>query len=246
VSIVQSIESSPQRYARIGGALYLLIILFGAFSEGFVMDRLVVSADPAVNAHNIIASAGLWNLSVATNLIVVVIAVPLLWIEYLLLRPVSRQWALLSVMFNIVSLAVEAMSKLYLMLVVPLLTNPAYAGLATPGQLQVLAAMALRSHNIAFHIALLFFGFTCMVSGYLIFRSQYLPRFVGVLLQLAGACYVVAAFTRLVLPAVADLLVPAILLPPLIGESAFCLTLLIRGVNLEKWHRRIAELRAAG
>jgi hypothetical protein len=246
VSLLQNMESSPQRFARFGGALYLVIILFGAFSEGFVIDRLLVSSDPSINAHNIVAAAGLWNLGVAANLIVVICAVPLLWIEYLLLRPVSREWALLSVMFNIVSLSVEAVSKLYLMLVIPTLTNPAYAELATPGQLQVLAAVALRSHHLAFHICLLFFGFTCLVNGYLIARSSYFPKFVGVLLQLAGACYVVAGFTRLVLPAVADLLVPAILLPPLIGESAFCLTLLIRGVNIGQWNRRMAEVRAAG
>jgi hypothetical protein len=64
-------EEYPQRYARIGGALYLAIILLGAFAEGFVANKLVVSGDAMATAHNILASPGLWQLSVAGDLIVV-------------------------------------------------------------------------------------------------------------------------------------------------------------------------------
>ena len=87
----QSVENSPQRYARIGGALYLAIIVLGAFAEGFVSNKLIVSGDAAATAHNILASPELWRLGVASDFIVVLCAVPLLWIEYLLLRPVSKQ-----------------------------------------------------------------------------------------------------------------------------------------------------------
>ena len=86
-----SIDHFPQRYARLGGALYLAIIVLGAFAEGFVSNKLIVSGDAAATAANILASPELWRLSVAGNFMVVLCAVPLLWIEYLLLRPVSRQ-----------------------------------------------------------------------------------------------------------------------------------------------------------
>jgi hypothetical protein len=76
-------EEYPQRYARIGGALYLAIILLGAFAEGFVANKLVVSGDAMATAHNILSSPGLWQLSVAGDLIVVLCAVPLLWIKKL-------------------------------------------------------------------------------------------------------------------------------------------------------------------
>jgi hypothetical protein len=75
----QTFEAYPQRYARIGGALYLAIILLGAFAEGFVANKLVVSGDAIATAHNILGSPGLWQLSVAGDLIVVLCAVPLLW-----------------------------------------------------------------------------------------------------------------------------------------------------------------------
>jgi hypothetical protein len=236
--MVRSIETAPQLYARTGGALYLAIIVLGAFAEGYVADKLLAS-DAATTAHNILASQQLWRLGVAADLIVVLCAVPLLWIEYLLLRPVDRSLVLLAIFFNLVSLGVEAISKLFLLLVMPILTNAGYLRAFEPQQVQILANLALKSHDITFNIALIFFGFTCVVNGYLIFRSGYLPKIVGILLQLAGICYLIACFAALFAPALADLITPAILLPPLIGESSFCLWLLIKGVDVEKWNARM-------
>ena len=235
-----TVENSPQRYARIGGALYLAIIVLGAFAEGFVANKLVVAGDAATTAANILASPGLWRLSVAGDLIVVLCAVPLLWIEYLLLRPVSKQLVLLAVLFNLASLAVEAISKVFLLAVMPTLGSADYLKAFDPHQLQILANLALSSHDVAFNIALIFFGFTCIVNGYLIFRSGYLPKFVGVLMQIAGLCYLTACFAALFAPAFADLITPAILLPPLIGESSFCLWLLVKGVNIAQWKERVS------
>jgi len=235
-----TVENSPQRYARIGGALYLAIIVLGAFAEGFVANKLVVAGDAATTAANILASPGLWRLSVAGDLIVVLCAVPLLWIEYLLLRPVSKQLVLLAVLFNLASLAVEAISKVFLLAVMPTLGSADYLKAFDPHQLQILANLALSSHDVAFNIALIFFGFTCIVNGYLIFRSGYLPKFVGILMQIAGLSYLTACFAALFAPAFADLITPAILLPPLIGESSFCLWLLVKGVNIAQWKERVS------
>jgi Domain of unknown function (DUF4386) len=232
----KTITTSPQIYARTAGALYLAIIVLGAFAEGFVANKLIVPGDAAATAHNILASPQLWRLSVAGDLIVVLCAVPLLWIEYLLLKPVSRSLILLAVLFNLVSLAVEAISKVFLLAVLPTLGNANYLVAFEPQQLQILANLALKSHDIAFNIALIFFGFTCLVNGYLIFKSGYFPRFIGVLMQLAGFCYLVSCFAALFAPALANLLIPAILLPPLIGESSFCLWMLIKGVDVDRWN----------
>ena len=113
-------------YARLGGALYLVIILFGAFAEGFATSKLVVAGDAAATAQHILAAPMLWRGAVAANLLVVLCAVPLLWIEYLLLRPVSKSLVLLAVLFNLVSLAVEAVSKVFLLLVLPTLESSQY------------------------------------------------------------------------------------------------------------------------
>ena len=233
------IEDSPQRYARLAGVLYLAIIVLGAFSEGFVTNRLVTPGNAAATAQNILGSPQLWRLGVVGDFIVVLCAVPLLWIEYLLLRPVNSQLVLLAVLFNLVSLAVEAVSKLFLLVVMPTLDSSDYLRAFAPHQLDTIANLALRSHDIAFNIALIFFGCTCLVNGYLIFRSGYLPKLIGVLMQIAGLSYLVACFAALFAPAFADLIVPAILLPPFIGELSFCLWLLVKGVNVAKWRERV-------
>jgi hypothetical protein len=232
----KTIATSPQMYARTAGVLYLAIIVLGAFAEGFVANKLIVPGDAAATAHNILASPQLWRLSAAGDLIVVLCAVPLLWIEYLLLKPVSKSLVLLAVMFNLVSLAVEAISKVFLLAVLPTLGRANYLAAFEPQQLQILANLALKSHDIAFNIALIFFGFTCLVNGYLIFKSGCFPKFIGILMQLAGFCYLVSCFAALFAPALANMLIPAILLPPLIGESSFCLWMLIKGVDVDKWN----------
>jgi hypothetical protein len=237
----QALISSPQGYARIGGALYLIIIVFGIFAEGYVNSQLIVPGDPAATANNITAAQSLWRLSLAGNIIVPLCAVGLLLVEYVLLRPVSRPLVLLAVFFNLVSLAVEAVSKINLLEMLSLLTDATYAKAFAPPQLQALAYFALDSHNIAWNIALLFFGCTCIVNGYLIFKSTYLPKTIGVLLQIAGLCYLIACSTALLAPEAANALLPGILLPVLVGEASFGLWLLIKGVNVEKWNTRVHE-----
>jgi hypothetical protein len=236
----KTLATSPQVYARTGGVLYLVVIVFGAFAEGFVMDKLIAPGDPATTAHNIMASRGLWSLAVAADLIVPIIAVAGVWISYVLLSPVSKILILLDVFFTLVSLAVEAVSKLFLLLVLPILSTTSYLQAFEPRQLEILANLALKSHDFVFNIALIFFGCACLVEGYLIYKSRYFPKFIGILLQLAGFCYLVSCFAALFAPAVADLLTPAILLPPLIGESSYCLWLLIKGVDIGKWNDRMS------
>jgi len=109
-----------------------------------------------------------------------------------------------------------------------------------PQQLQILANLALKSHDVAFNIALIFFAFTCLINGYLIFKSGYLPKLIGILMQIAGLSYLTACFAALFAPALADLMIPVILIPPLIGESSYCLWLLVKGVNVAKWKERVS------
>ena len=236
-------KTSPQVYARTGGALYLLIIVFGLFAEGFVNNALIVSGDPAATAHNILEHPLLWRFSVAGNMLVPLLAVGLLLVEYVLLRPVSKHLVLLAVFFNLVSLALEAVSKLYLLDMLALLGDAQYLKVFTAPQLQTLAYLALKSHDVAWNSALIFFGCTCLVNGYLIFRSGYLPKAIGVMMQMAGLSYLIACVAALFAPALANLILPAILIPSLIGESAFCLWLLVKGVNLTKWNERVETAR---
>src|ERR1700730_10724281 len=95
-----TVETSPQLYARIGRILYLYIIVAGTLGQLFVRDKLIVSGDAEATANNIIASQLLWRTSIAAELIMLVCSVPLALIFYLLLRPVSKNLAMLAVFFN--------------------------------------------------------------------------------------------------------------------------------------------------
>jgi hypothetical protein len=208
------------------------------------MNRLIVSGDPATTAHNIMAAPVLWRLAVACDLIVPVLAVTTVWVSYILLRPVSKYLVLLDVFYTLVSVAIEAVSKLFLLVVEPTLAGAGHPGAFDAPQLQVLANLALRSHDITFNIELIFFACSCLVEGYLIFKSGYFPKFLGVLLQLAGVSYLVSCFAALFAPALSDLMTPVSLLPALIGESVYALWLLVKGVNLAVWNERVGAAAA--
>lgn len=229
------VEASPQIYARIGGVLYLIIIVVGLFAEAFVRDKLMVSGDATATAHNIRSSELLWRLGIAGNLFYLACAAALALIFYVLLRPVSRDLALLATFFGLVSIALEAASILRLIEALFPLGNAEYLKTFKPEQLDALAYLSIKSHGYGFGVSLIFFGCACLVLGYLIFRSGYLPRALGVLMQIAGVCYLTNSFALILAPKFADLLFPAVLVPAFIGEASLCVWLMVKGVDVEKW-----------
>ncbi len=240
------VAASPQVLARIGGALYLVIIVLGLFGETGVRDRIVVSGDAAATAANLRSLESLWRCGIAGELALLICAISLAVIFLVLLRPAGKDLAWLAISFNLVSIAVEAAIAMYLVQALFPLGDAAYLRAFTPPQLHALATLAVRSHAYGFGVSLIFFGCFCLVAGTLIFRSGYLPRTIGVLMQIAGASYLVNSFALLLAPAFAARLFPAILLPAFVGEASLCLWLLIRGVNVERWRARASAQAARG
>jgi hypothetical protein len=219
-----------KRLARIGGALYLIIIIIGFYNEAIVRDRLVVSGDAMATAANIRAHESLWRFHIGAELFLLICAITLLAILYVLFRPVSKDLMLLAVLFNAISIGLEAAITMYLLVALFPLTSTTTA--FSPEQLAVMSSLSLRSHANGFGVSLLFFGCFCVVIGYVIFKSGLIPKAVGVLMQIAGACYLINSFALIVSPPVANRLFPAILLPALIGELSLSLWLLIKGVRV--------------
>src|SRR5215831_17530319 len=160
----RTVETSPQLYARVGGLLYLIIIVIGLFGEAFVRDKVIVSGDAAATAANIRSMESLWRFHIATELFLLICAVVLLLILFVLLRPVSRDLALLAAAFNLVAIGIEAAITLKLLEALSPEAN---------------ATLSLRSHSQGFGVSLLFFGCFCLVAGRLIFKSGYLPNTIG-------------------------------------------------------------------
>jgi hypothetical protein len=230
--------TSPQVHARIGGLLYLVIILAGALGELFIRGRLVVPGDAAATAGNILASTSLWRVGIVGDLVMHVCDVFVMWVLYLLLRPVNRNLALLNLLLNLIQTAVLVANKVILLVPLLLLGGADYLEAFDPAQLQAWSYFTIELHEYGFGIGLIFFGGVCLVEGHLIRTSRYLPRLIGVLMQIAGACYLINSFALLLAPDFEAHLFPAILMPCLVAELSLALWLLIKGVNVAEWHKR--------
>lgn len=238
----RAVETSPQTYARIGGVLYLIIIVAGGFAEGIVRSRLIVSGDAAATAKNIMASEWLWRIAFAAEMTIYVCAVPLVLIFYVLLRPVNRNLALLAAFFNLVSIAIEGINALSHFAPLLLLGGADYLKVFEPHQLQALALLFLNLHAYGFGISLVIFSFVLLLEGYLIFNSGYFPKILGVLLTIASICYLTDSFALFLAPAFQATIFPAILVPSFIGELSLCLWLIVIGVNVPKWEEKANRL----
>jgi hypothetical protein len=232
---------SINRIARIGGLFYLIIIVAGLYGEMFVRSKLIVSGDAAATANNIIASQSLWRTGIASDLLMHICDVPLMLVFYLLLKPVNKDLALMALLFNLIQTAVLVANKLNLVVALFPLSSAAYLKSFDSQQLYTLTYLSIKAHGYGFGVGLIFFGFTCLIVGYLIFKSGYLPKTIGVLMQIAGLCYLVNSFALILSPSFADKLFPAILAPAFIGELSLCLWLTFKGVKLYVWEKRLAD-----
>jgi len=230
-------ETSPQIYARIGGILYLMIIIAGALGEIFIRGKLIVSGDTISTANNIMASPLLWRTGIVGDIMMHVFDIPLMLVFYILLKPVNKNLAVLAVLFNLIQTAVLVANMLNLLMPLFLLGNAEYLKVFEPNQLDTLTYLFLKLYDYGFGIGLIFFAFTCFVLGYLIFRSGYFPRILGVLMAIAGLSYLTNSFTLLLAPAYAGRIFPVLVLA-LIGELSLCLWLLLKGVNEQQWKNR--------
>lgn len=231
------IHPTPQLYARLAGVLYLLNILAGFFGDMLVRARLIVANDPTATAHNILAHQFLFRCGVAGDLFMHLTDVPGIVIFYLLLRPVSPDLSLLAAFFNLVQTSMLVANKVQLLAALSFLASPHLA--FTPAQLQDLTLNSLILHEQGFGVGLIFFGVTCLLTGYLIYRSGYLPRTIGVFQVLVGVCYLTNSFALILSPGLAEKLSPFLLPPAGLGELATCLWLLFNGINTARWNDRI-------
>lgn len=241
----RTVETSPQLYARIGGALYLVLIVLGGVGE-FARDKLIVSGDAAATAANITSMESLWRFGIASEFLALLCALVLAMIYFFLLRPVSKELNLLATFLRLVAIAVQAVAVLNLVAALFPLGNAAYLKAFTPEQLYALARLAIRSHGYGYGLALLFFGCCFLVHGRLIFRSGFLPKVLGILIQVAGVCYLSNSFALFLAPTFADRIFPAILVPAFVGEASLCLWLLVKGVNVPKWKAKANAWRVTG
>jgi len=234
-SMAPAFTTSPLVKARIAGVLYLVCIATGAFAEMGVRARLVVFDDAVATAHNILASPMLYRLGLFCDLASFITGLAIGVLFYELFKPVSRSLALLALVFVIVSNTVSLAAIVELQAPLGLLEGHASPGGFDEAQRQAMALFSLRQYEHAFDINLLLFTVDCFTTGVLIFRSTFLPRFLGVLLIVGGAGYLVNSVTNLMPPSFLRDLFPYDLLPSLVAELTLALWLVVFGVDAAKW-----------
>jgi len=156
-------------------------------------------------------------------------------IFYVLLGPVNANIALLSALFRFAEAVIGSINVIWYVVPLVLLSGAQYLKAVEPQTIALYTYLSLKAYGIGLAIALIPFGITCILLGYLIVQSTYLPKTLGVLMTIAGACYVVNSFTLILAPAFADTTFIAVFVSALPAELGLTLWLLLKGVNLPKW-----------
>lgn len=232
-------EFSPKKYSRIGGIFYLIIIVAGMCAELFIREKMIVSQDASATFNNISSSPVLWRLGIAADILMHICDIPLMMIFYVLLRPVNRNLALTALLFILAQTAMMVATKLNLFTPLFLSADADYLKAFNQQQLHALSYIAIKTDDHGFGIGLIFFGCGIIILGYLIFKSRYIPGVLGILLQIAGICYLVDSFALILDPTLAHNLFPYILLPSFVGELSLCLWMIIKGMNMKRWNERM-------
>jgi hypothetical protein len=222
--------SSPKNPGRFAGLLYVLTSFVGFFAMGYVPSKLIVHGNAAATASNIAASETLFRLGIAGELIgqagFIFVALAL----YELLKGVNRRHASLMVILIVAPIPITFVNELNSIAALVLVRGADFLSIFEKPQRDALAMLFLNLHHHGFVVAEIFWGLWLFPLGLLVYRSRFLPRFLGVWIILAGFAWVVLSLTGILLPQYQDK-VDTYAQPAFFGEIAFMLWLLIRGAR---------------
>jgi hypothetical protein len=228
---------SAQLNARIAGVLYLLIAVLAGFVHLYLPGELIVPGDAAATASNIQASEGLFRAGIGVELLLLLSEVALSVLLYVLLRPVGKTLSLIAAAARLVMTTVHGVNLLGHVAVLLLLGGAGYRTAFAPGQLDALVMLSLDAYAYGFSIGIVFLVLHAFALGYLIYRSGYFPKVLGVLFMVAALGYLVDGLFHLLVAGYVKGAVH-VALPIALSEIAFPLWLLFKGVNAERWEGR--------
>lgn len=228
---VNPVDADPallQKYARIVGVAMLLSIVFGFLGEMYLPMQIIVRGDAAATAANIIANPTLFRLTFAAYLVEGTCDAALAVFFYVLLRPVDRNLALLSAFFGIVAMVTYAVAQASFFSASLIVRDTGGMAAFTVEQRNALALMAIRIAGMTAGLFLCMYGIASAIRGWLIMRSGYLPRVLGILFMIGGAGFILRSWTYIVAPSFSS---PLMLLPLAFGGVPLMIWLLARGID---------------
>jgi Domain of unknown function (DUF4386) len=227
-------EMSPRTKARAAGVFYLLTIVTGLFAQGFVSERLIVPTSASVTAANILAHESLFRLSFAVYLVEMSCQIVMIVLLYDLLKPAGRSISRLAAIFGLTGCGIKILSRLFYYAPLLMVGREHYLGAFNTEQVQALALVFLKVNDAGAGIALVFFGIYAFIKGWLVLRSTFLPRALGVLSMIGGAGWL--AFLS---PPFGQQVFPVIAVVGLLGALAFIIWLIVVGVDEQRWREQV-------
>jgi len=213
---------------RFGGLLYVVTSIVGFFAMGYVPGKVIVHGNAGATANNILAHETLFRFGIAGGIIGQAGFIFVALVLYDLFKGVSRRNASLMVMLIVVSVPIAFVDELNSIAALTLVRGADFLSVLDKTQREALAMLFIKMHGQGFVVAEIFWGLWLFPLGLLVYRSRFLPRFLGVWLVLAGVAWVVLSLTGILLPEYQDR-VDRYLQPAIIGEIVFMLWLLIMG-----------------
>jgi len=230
---------SPRFLARMAGVFQLLEALTATFGQVIVLNRLVNYKDAAATAANIVGHQSLFWVGFASALIGVVFHIAWAFLLFDLLKCVNRRVSLFALLVISVGCAVQTLTILFYIAPLLVLRGMSAFSVFSMDQLQVLALLFLRLNSAAFNIYLVFFGLWCVLTGFLIFKSTFLPRLLGVLLAISGFGWMIYLWP----PLAERLFMPYIAAASALGEIPLELWLLVMALNAQQWEDQVSSAR---
>jgi len=235
-------DISLRQAARIAGFSYLIFIfILGGLANFVARQNLIVPGDAATTASNIMASESLFRMGIAGTVINLVADAVIAWALYVFLKPVNRSLSLLAGWFRLLFVAFAGIALLALLFVLLLISGADYLTVFETGQLQAQVMLLVGAHDFAFNISYVFFGIHIFLLGYLILKSDYVPRILGVLLIVASLGYQIDSFASFLSSDYADneaLFFVFVAAPAIVAELSLTLWLLIKGVKVQEQDNR--------
>ena len=232
------LTTDPGRFA---GLLYVLTSIVGFFAMGYVPQTIIVHGNATATAGNIAAHETLFRLGIAGELLgqagFLFVALAL----YRLLEGVNQRQARVMVLLIALSIPIALLNELNSIAALLLVRGADFLSALDQPQRDALAMLFLTLHGRGFGVAELFWGLWLFPLALLVYRSQFLPRFLGIWLALAGVAWVILSLTSVLWPRGQDT-VYAISQPALIGEIVFMLWLLIRGASPPDWRADASQV----
>jgi hypothetical protein len=234
-------ERSPRALARLAGFLYLVIAVCSGFSFGYVRTTLIVPGDATATVSNIVASERLFRLGMVGDAIVFLSEIMLIALLYTLLKPVSNTLSLAAAFARLAMAVMQGMNLLNYCFVLLLVSDAGYLTVFDRDQLHALVLLFLNAYDYVALIWAMFFALNLFVLGYLVYKSGYLPRPLGIMLVLASFGYFIDSFGTVLWPQYAALYASVVVLLAIVGELPLTFWLLIKGINVEQWEKRALE-----